>query len=52
MSLSCPKADAISLTSPAFNQVKMAYNASKEEKLDKLQELRDAREAKYKVETS
>jgi hypothetical protein len=33
----------------AFNQAQVAYNASKDEKLDKLKEVIGAREAKYKV---
>lgn len=37
------------LTTPAFNQAQVAYNASKDEKLDKLKEVIGAREAKYKV---
>lgn len=37
------------LTEPAFNQTQIAYNATKEEKLDKLKEVISAREAKYKV---
>lgn len=34
----------------AFNQVKLEYNASKDEKVDKLREVMDAREKKYRVE--
>ncbi|RSH81126.1 uncharacterized protein EHS24_008560 [Apiotrichum porosum] len=33
-----------------FNQVSLAYNASKEERLDALKQNREAREAKYRVE--
>lgn len=33
----------------AFNQTQVAYNATKEEKLEKLKETISAREAKYKV---
>lgn len=34
----------------AFNQVQVAYNASKEERVDKLKEVMQAREKKYAVE--
>lgn len=39
------------LTLPAFNQVSLAYNATKEERVGKLQDVIDAREAKYRVES-
>jgi hypothetical protein len=41
---------AVSLTQSAFNQVSIAYNATKEEKVDALKQTMTAREAKYKVE--
>lgn len=34
-----------------FNQAKLAYNATKDEKVDALKQIMDAREAKYKVES-
>ena len=34
----------------AFNQAQVAYNATKEEKVDALKKVMDAREAKYKVD--
>lgn len=43
--------DGAQLTSLAFNQVQLEYNASKDEKLDKLKEVMDAREKKYRVAT-
>ncbi|ORY31248.1 hypothetical protein BCR39DRAFT_527112 [Naematelia encephala] len=33
-----------------FNQAKLAYNASKDEKVDALKQIMDAREAKYRVQ--
>jgi hypothetical protein len=35
---------------PAFNQVQVAYNATKDERVDKLREVTEAREKKYRVE--
>ena len=41
--------DAMKLTA-AFNQAQVAYNATKDEKVEALKKVMDAREAKYKVE--
>lgn len=35
----------------AFNQAKLAFNATKDEKVDALRQIMDAREKKYRVET-
>ncbi len=35
----------------AFNQAQVAYNATKDERVDALRQVMDAREAKYRVDT-
>lgn len=47
--VACNRSDRPSTDYPAFNQVQVAYNASKDERVEKLREVMDAREAKYKV---
>ena len=49
-STSCPGAH-VTGCSTAFNQAQVAYNASKDERVDALRQVMDAREAKYKVDS-